>query len=282
VPRAYVWTSKIAVIAVVFGAAIHVSSTAQEVQDGTRQGRPAQRPASSEPSPLQSPESVREFDEQAFRQSTAEGAPIEEASETIALTLWVLTVTAGTENSDDELSTNLADRIAKLPTAVGALNDVRKLVSQLKVAGVLNGMKEYRVTTIDGQPVSIQIGGNLPRIVATNVTPAGQTNTVQYEPVGTIVKLHPRLGSDSSLKVSVEYNASHLEKSSDVWIAQSANQERTFADVTTTHQLNTTVRLKSGTAVLVESDATDVPSPGAEGSQTKLIILGAQVIPSLE
>jgi hypothetical protein len=276
------WLPKIAGFVVLFCAALHTSSIAQEARDIRRQVRPSRLSAFSDPQSPQQDQPTRGPVRGAFGQPIAEDRLTDEPSETIALTLWVLTVTDSIEPSKDELSTNLGDRVANLPPVVGTVTEVRDLVSHLKVAGMLRGLREFRLTTLNGQSVSTQTGGNLPRVVATTVNEVGRSNTIQYEPIGTIVKLRPQIDAEGSVKVSVEYNASDMEKSTNVTIAESTKHEKTFADITITHQLDTIARLKSGAAVLLQSDTTSVKSAVSTGTETKLVILGVAVVPVLD
>jgi hypothetical protein len=73
-----------------------------------------------------------------------------------------------------------------------------------------------------------------------------------------------------------------MEKSPNVTIAESDDgTNRIFADLTTTRSCQATVRLKSGSAVLVQSD-TQVQSTGDAVKRTTLIILSATVLDSAQ
>ncbi|HEY3395902.1 MAG TPA: hypothetical protein VGK58_24580, partial [Lacipirellulaceae bacterium] len=107
-----------------------------------------------------------------------------------------------------------------------------------------------------------------------------QTNSITYEPTGTLVKLRPHIDTEGYIQVSLHYGASHMEKSSDTRIMIPAAGDAIFADVILTSQINTTARLKSGTAVVVHNQAfTDMESGKADG-QIRLVLLGAQVLES--
>ena len=198
----------------------------------------------------------------------------------IALSLWILTLSEPDEPAGDEPSTNVAERAANLPPIVGSVSRVRELLGRMRVAGLLRSERELRMVTLDGQSVTAQIGRNQSRIVAMATDPrGGRTNSIQIEPTGLKIDARPQLDSEGNIQVSVEIVESNLEKSTDVLIAAPADRSPVFADVVTTRQFSTTARLKSGDAVLLQSDASvDDPS----GDKTALIILGAAVVDESE
>jgi hypothetical protein len=205
-----------------------------------------------------------------------------EPLEAVALTLWILTVGDSAQPPADELSSNLAERIGRLPSVIGSIGDVQELVDQTKVAGLLRNVRRYRLVTLNGQAVTAQRGRNQPRIVATATDPrAGRMNSIQMEPVGTMIELRPRIDSERNIQISVKIGESALEKSTDVLLAQPPDGSPQFADVVTTRQFNTTATLKSNTAVLLQSAALD-GSQDSTGPETELIILGGSIVASNE
>ena len=60
-----------------------------------------------------------------------------EPTESVALTVWILTIADSANPPADELSSKLAERAGNLSQVVGSIGDVRELVGQLKVAGLL-------------------------------------------------------------------------------------------------------------------------------------------------
>ncbi len=209
-------------------------------------------------------------------------APSAEPRDLVALTVWVLTVSDSATPETDELIGQLVDKANSLPVVIGKSDDVRDLVKRLKVAGLLSTSREYRLLTLDGQQVTSQAGSNHPTIVATNITNRGRTNSINFQQVGTMITATARIDAASGILVSLDYQASGVEKSRDVAIDQPGEGQPTFADIMATQQINTTVRLKSGTALLVRSDATQDFGEKSTGGQTRLIILSATVIPALE
>jgi hypothetical protein len=176
----------------------------------------------------------------------------------------------------------LAERVGNLPSVVGSVSEVRELVDQMKVAGLLRNALEYRLVTLDGQAVTAQRGRNQPRIVASSVDPrAGRVNSIQMEPVGTMIEVRPRIDSKRNIQASVKIGESALEKSTEVLLSQPPDGSPEFADVVTTRQFNTAATLKNNTAVLLQSVASDDSQDNA-GSETELIILGVSIVATSE
>jgi type II secretory pathway component GspD/PulD (secretin) len=104
-------------------------------------------------------------------------------------------------------------------------------------------------------------------------------NSIQYQSVGTNVQATPRIDTEGAVQVNLAYNASNIIKSPDVAIMKLQEQDEMMADVITTHQVNTSVRVKDGYAALVWSESTQDASDESGNDQTQLIILAADVSP---
>jgi hypothetical protein len=200
----------------------------------------------------------------------------DEPAETITVTLWILRISDTEQLPADELAANLVEHAFNLPPNVGTVDEVRDLIARMKVAGILRDARELRITALDGQAVQTQRGSNMPRVIATSVDPrAGRVNSLQMEPVGTLVELRPRIDSNRNIQVSLKVSASQMEKSEEIVMAEPVGGSPTFADVVTTRQFNTAASLKSGSAVLLQSETLASPK-----SEIDLIILGATILPT--
>jgi type II/III secretion system protein len=207
----------------------------------------------------------------------AENRPSEQPKAMIALSVWILKLSASHEEADPELTATISAQTENLSPVIGTVSEVRELVARMRVAGLLGKERELRMVTVDGQPVTAQIGRNQPRIVGTSSDPRrGQVNSLKMEEIGVMIKAVPQIDSDEQIQVSLEIGESGFEKSTDVVIAMPAEGGPLFADVVTTRQFNTTARVKSGNAVLLQRDATR-DSTDASRDTTELIILGAAV-----
>jgi hypothetical protein len=204
----------------------------------------------------------------------AEDRPADENRAMISLSIWILKLS---ESHDEEADAELMAIIAARPV-VGSVTEVREIVGQMREAGMLRGERELRMMTLDGQPVTAQIGRNQPRVVGVSTDPRrGQTSSLVMEPVGIKIKALPKIDSEDQIQVSLEIGQSDVEKSTDVTISITAEGGPRFADVVTTRQFNTTARTKNGSAVLLQRDAA-IDSDDRSRDATELIILGAALV----
>jgi hypothetical protein len=242
----------------------------------------------------------------------AQAVPSEEPQDVIMFTLWALSIGSAPEPAADELSVNLADRVNDLPARFASIKEVQTLVGQLSVAGMLRKSREFRFTTLNGQSAHVQSGTNQPRIVATSIDSrpgrrsVGQpgrgrvnqpeqpaavdqveessvvTNSIMYEQIGTVVQVTPRIDSSGTLQVSLDYNASDIEKAPGIVLSEITGREPLAAVKIVTQQLKSSVRLKSGAAVVVQNDSAQSVDDGSPQNVRQLIILAATVEPAVD
>lgn len=263
-------------LAIMSSSAIRSTGFAQEADEGHGQRR------RTRPSIVPSPRERGTFGRQGADQSAGEATLSKEPQKAIALTVWVLTFGKSAKPAADDLGADLVERLVNRPNAYQSIDEVRESVSRLKGAESLRNSREYRIVALDGQSASAQVGSNLPRVIATATSESVQTNSITYEPTGTLIKLRPLIDAEGYIQVSLHYAASHMEKSNDTRIMIPAAGDATFADVIVTSQINTTARLKSGTAVVVHNQAFTGSESGGAGGHTKLVLLGAQLVESAE
>jgi hypothetical protein len=271
---------------VVFGiTSQYVSAVAQELERG--EGRRARSTRSvGRPSVLnqqiRQPLTLAQFGGGRGDQPHADEPPSDKPRDMIAITVWVFTVKHAVAPEDEEPVGSLLDRAVALPTVVGTVEEVRDLVGRLKAAGLLEQLSEFRLSSLDGQSGTLQNGANEPRIVATNVDPvAGQSNSLNVQAVGSVLKVLPRITSANDIELSVEYNSSDIEKSNEIVIYKPVKGEPMFADLVVTNQITSSVRLKSGTAILFSS-ATSFEEADNTHARTQLAIVSASVLPALD
>src|SRR6185503_5820273 len=76
-------------------------------------------------------------------------------------------------------------------------NAVSILLRALQEKRRLEVLSRPQLMALDGQPGYVQVGQNVPRIVATNIDAlGGQTNSITYEAVGLILQVVPRISPD--------------------------------------------------------------------------------------
>ena len=258
---------------------------------------------------------------------SADQPPSDEPRESISLTVWAITIGGGLDAPDDDISVDFAERVSNLPDRFESAQEVRELIGQLRVAGMLRKSREFRLTTLEGQPVEAQAGSNRPRIIATNISPQPRArgssprpnfdpqvpnvrpsfdpqvpdagppvqapeppresdsivnNSITYEQIGAIVKLLPRIDSTGSVQVQFSYNSSDTEKAPEVTLSEVPGRKPLVADQIVTQQITSSVRLKSGTAMIVQRDSAQAFGEEAPASTTQMVILAATVEPALE
>jgi hypothetical protein len=273
------WTVTISGFAMVLCIINGAVAAAQEARDGGGQQSADELPALIAPSSAQE-EQARGLG-RTSSEPVAEETRTDDPKESVMFTLWVLSLTNSNQLPADELRDKLTDKISNLPAVVGSIRDVRELIGKLQVAGLLRSAREFRLNALDGGSVSMQMGRNQPRVIATNVDPhAGRTNSLQLEPVGTIIELRPQIGSQLNIRVSVKFSQSEIEKSTDVIMAEPIEGTALYADVVTTRQLEATTSLKNDTAVLLQSAAATASKDGASNVELELMILGAAIVPA--
>ncbi len=243
----------------------------------------------------------------------AAAAVLDEPKDSVSITIWALTVVDAAEPPADELTADFADRVNNLPDEFSSAGEVRELVGRLKVAGMLRRAREFRLTTLEGQPAEVHVGANTPRVVATKIDPqpdrmrrrnrnqqeaepvaaaseqidsaqsdAIVTNAIAMEELGTIVQVVPNIDSSGGLQVKLDYNSSDIENAPDVVLMEVPGRKPVAASRIVTQRVETVARLKSGTAVLVQADSWHRMIDDAPKSETRLLILAASVDPALE
>lgn len=203
----------------------------------------------------------------------------EEAKDLIALRLWVLTVDSSKEQRNDELTIDLGKTASKLPAVVGSRDEVEGLIEKFATGGALRRVREWRIMALAGQTAMSQRGSDEPRVTGSSISARGRTNSLQYQEIGTLVRLTPRIDASDNIVVAIEYSSSETDKSPDVIISALDTESPIFADSITKRQLNTTIRLKSGAAVLVESQSSTAVGDVPSGATSELFILEAAVLP---
>jgi hypothetical protein len=147
----------------------------------------------------------------------------------------------------------------------------------MKDSGYLGSSRELKMVALNGQTARSQSLADKPQITGFNQTSFGRSNTIRYRSLGTMVEARPLIDSKKDIQVQVDYSESDTEKSKDVQMMETTDGKTDFADVTNTRQFKTAVKLKSGTAIVIQKDSTVGPAAKTSGGQTKLIILGAVI-----
>jgi hypothetical protein len=203
----------------------------------------------------------------------------ETSKELIDINLWVVTIAASPKQLSEDLVSDLISKAKNAPTTFGTRDHVVDWIDKLKVAGVLERTRQFRLSALNGQTAHVQNGVTLPQVTSSSITQFGRTNAITMIPVGTIVQALPRIDASGQLRVAITYNASDLEKSSNVVLTEPADGKNPLmADQIVSQQFQSTVRLRSGTSTLVHSDIASQLAGDSAGVRMRLVILAADVI----
>ena len=132
-------------------------------------------------------------------------------------------------------------------------NSVNLLLRALQEKRRLEVLSRPQLMALDGQPGYVQVGQNVPRIVATNIDAlGGQTNSITYEAVGLILQVVPRISPDGLVVMQITANKSEVGPEADgIPISVSNNGQVLRAPRIEITQALTTVSALSGQTVVL-------------------------------
>lgn len=87
---------------------------------------------------------------------------------------------------------------------------VSVLLRALQERRRLEVLSRPQVMTLDNQPAYIQVGQRVPQIRGVSLTAYGQTNNVDYEDVGLILQVIPRISPDGLVVMEIDANRSDV------------------------------------------------------------------------
>ncbi len=194
----------------------------------------------------------------------------------VSVELWVVTLATGdlSERSDEKAKWHGAVDVSRLPTMMKDKAAVQALITRLKNAGFARQVREYRLTSLSGHLAMQQAGEEKAQITATSASNRGVTNSVTFRNVGTILQLTPRCGADGWIRVKIDFAASDLRESRAIALTQLRGSEPVYAPEPTVLHLQTVVRLKDGSAMLVGT----VPDRTHPENDAHVFILSATVV----
>jgi len=132
-------------------------------------------------------------------------------------------------------------------------NAVSVLLRALQEKRRLEVLSRPQLMALDGQPGYVQVGQNVPRIVATNIDAlGGQTNSITYEAVGLILQVVPRISPDGLVVMQITANKSEVGPEADgIPISVSNNGQVLRAPRIDITQALTTVSALGGQTVVL-------------------------------
>lgn len=132
-------------------------------------------------------------------------------------------------------------------------SNVNLLLRALQESRRLEVLSRPQITTLDGKLGSVQVGARVPRITAVNQNLAGgQTNAIEYEPVGIILQVTPRISVDGQVVMNVAAEKSEVGPEAEgIAISISATGEVIRAPQIKLTRAETTVSATSGQTVVL-------------------------------
>ncbi|HUS90456.1 MAG TPA: secretin N-terminal domain-containing protein [Phycisphaerae bacterium] len=127
-----------------------------------------------------------------------------------------------------------------------AAGDLTFFLRALQTQGRLQVLSRPQILASDNQEAEINVGQRVPFITNSRVTENGSTiNTIQYEPVGIILRVTPRINPDGFVRLEVNPEISSLSSSS-VKIAEGTN-----AIIVNQRSALTTVSVQDGHTIIL-------------------------------
>ncbi|MCC9608474.1 hypothetical protein LOC68_10090 [Blastopirellula sp. JC732] len=166
------------------------------------------------------------------------------------------------------------DRINSMTRTLDSDVALKKLIADLKHAGAWKVLAEPTVTTLDGRPASLHVGGEFPILVAQK---DGNTAT-QFRPYGTQLSVTPVVLGEGKLKLDLHPELSELDPSLNV----------TTGNVTVpgvrTRGLRTAIEMNAGETYLFSGFVQMGKSQTAPGEMEEIeliMIVRAEIVDSL-
>ncbi|WP_197529852.1 secretin N-terminal domain-containing protein [Botrimarina mediterranea] len=131
-------------------------------------------------------------------------------------------------------------------------SNVNFLLRALQESRRLEVLSRPQITTIDGKVGRVQVGARVPRIAGVTQNNFGQTNNVEYEDVGIILEVQPRISVDGQVIMNVAAEKSELGPEAEgVAINISTTGDVVRAPQIKTTQATTTVSAASGQTIVL-------------------------------
>lgn len=89
-------------------------------------------------------------------------------------------------------------------------SNINFLLRALQESRRLEVLSRPQITTLDGKPGRVQVGASVPTVQGVTLTQFGQTNNIQYQDVGIILEVQPRISVDGQVVMNVLAEKSEL------------------------------------------------------------------------
>lgn len=128
---------------------------------------------------------------------------------------------------------------------------VSMLIRALQESRRIEILSRPQVRTLDNQPAYVQVGQRVPRIISSSVTQFGQTNAIDYDDVGLILGVTPRISPDGTVVMEIDAEKSSLSTQEGIPISTSADGTVTRAPLVNTTRAQTTVSAANGETIVL-------------------------------
>lgn len=128
---------------------------------------------------------------------------------------------------------------------------VSMLIRALQESRRIEILSRPQVRTLDNQPAYVQVGQRVPRIVSASVTQFGQTNAIDFDDVGLILAVTPRISPDGTVVMEIDAEKSSLATEEGIPISTSADGTIIRAPIVNSTRAQTTVSAASGETIVL-------------------------------
>jgi type II secretion system protein D len=130
-------------------------------------------------------------------------------------------------------------------------SDYNFLLRALENEGRLEVLSRPQILTADNKPATINVGQRVPLITDSRTTQFGDTiNSFQYQNVGVMLSVTPRIGADGAVKMEISTTNSALSSSS-VDIGSSAKGGTVRVPIINERRATTSVSVQSGQSIII-------------------------------
>jgi general secretion pathway protein D len=130
-------------------------------------------------------------------------------------------------------------------------SNINFLLRALQESRRLEVLSRPQITTLDGKPGRVQVGASVPTVQGVTLTQFGQTNNIQYQDVGIIHEVQPRISVDGQVVMNVLAEKSELGPEAEgVVISVIEGSEVRSPQIKTT-RATTTVSAASGQTIVL-------------------------------
>ena len=168
-----------------------------------------------------------------------------------------------------KVGTNFGMQLASSGTGFGVSvtgGDISAFMRALESQGRVEVLSRPQVLASDNQLAIINVGQRVPFITNSRITENGTTlNTIQYQQIGIILEVTPRINPDGFVKLEVRPEVSSLSKSSDVQVIPNVP-----AVVIDNRTAQTTVTVQDGHTIVIGGLITTID----DKTENKVPLLG--------